>query len=181
MYKNELSIPSVIFVLLLIGMSLPGSSSNAAGHDAREIIRKMERILRGDSSQGFYRMSITDPDWKRTLTLRAWEKKNERKTLIHILSPPKEKGIVTLKIGIEMWHYLPRVERMIKIPPSMMMRPCWVRPRRSRSLMAFLTRRFCRLVIGFGISASHVMAATPAGSLRPSEVFRYSRRAVAPP
>ena len=89
--------------------------------DAEEIIRKMDLILRGDSSFGVYRMTITDPDWQRTLLLKAWEKRRDNKTFIRILSPPKEAGIVTLKIRLEMWNYLPRVERIIKIPPSMMM------------------------------------------------------------
>lgn len=34
--------------------------------DAREVIRKMDLLLRGDSSFGAYRMTITDPDWERT-------------------------------------------------------------------------------------------------------------------
>ncbi len=83
----------------------------------------MDLILRGDSSFGVYRMSITDPDWQRTLTLKAWEKRVDNRTFIEVLSPPKEAGIVTLKIIHEMWNYLPRVERVIKIPPSMMMQP----------------------------------------------------------
>ena len=91
--------------------------------DAREIIRKMDLILRGDSSFGTYRMTITDPDWQRALELKAWEKRREKKTFIRILSPPKEEGIVTLKVDYEMWNWLPRVERIIKIPPSMMMQP----------------------------------------------------------
>ena len=41
-------------------------------------------------------------------------------TLIHILEPRKEKGISTLRLGTEMWNYLPKVDRVIKIPPSMM-------------------------------------------------------------
>lgn len=72
---------------------------------------------------GTYEMTIKDPRWERTLKLKAWEMRKEKKSFIRILSPPKEKGIGTLKIGLEMWNYLPRVERIIKIPPSMMMQP----------------------------------------------------------
>jgi hypothetical protein len=43
------------------------------------------------------------------------------KTFIRILSPPREKDSATLRIENEMWNYLPRADRTIKIPPSMMM------------------------------------------------------------
>lgn len=83
----------------------------------------MDLLLRGDSSFGAYRMTITDPDWQRTVTLNAWENRVEDKTFIEILAPAKEAGIVTLNIDYEMWNYLPRVERVVKIPPSMMFQP----------------------------------------------------------
>jgi len=109
--------------LLLILLTASESLFCKDLEDAGEIIRKMELILRGDSSFGEYRMTITDPDWQRTLTLKVWEKSIDNKTFVSILSPPKEAGIVTLKIQYEMWNYLPRVERVVKIPPSMMMQP----------------------------------------------------------
>lgn len=86
-----------------------------------EIAQKMDDLLRGDTTRGTYEMKITDPKWQRTLKMETWEVKSEKKSFIRILSPAKEKGIATLKIDMEMWNYLPRVERTIKIPPSMMM------------------------------------------------------------
>lgn len=107
--------------ILLLAACVPALSYGQQQDVAQEIIRKMDLILRGDTSFGTYRMSITDPDWERTLEFQAWENRQENKTFIRILSPPKEAGIVTLKVGQEMWNYLPRVERVIRIPPSMMM------------------------------------------------------------
>ncbi|UCD17709.1 MAG: outer membrane lipoprotein-sorting protein, partial [Candidatus Zixiibacteriota bacterium] len=43
------------------------------------------------------------------------------KTFIRITSPKKEKGVATLRIENEMWNYLPKTDKVIKIPPSMMM------------------------------------------------------------
>ncbi len=87
----------------------------------KEIAKKMDDLLRGDTTHGTYEMKITDPKWQRTLTMESWEVRKDKKSFIRILSPAKEKGIGTLKIDTEMWNYLPRVERTIKIPPSMMM------------------------------------------------------------
>jgi len=43
------------------------------------------------------------------------------KTFIRILEPKKERGIATLRLGNEMWNYLPKTNKVMKIPPSMMM------------------------------------------------------------
>jgi outer membrane lipoprotein-sorting protein len=43
------------------------------------------------------------------------------KTFIRIKSPKKEKGVATLRIGNEMWNYLPKTHKVMKVPPSMMM------------------------------------------------------------
>ncbi len=67
-------------------------------------------------------MSITTPYWKRTLKLRMWMRRPS-KSFIRITSPAKEAGIGSLRIKSEMWNYLPKVERVIKIPPSMMLQP----------------------------------------------------------
>ena len=108
----------IIFSLILISTPV---ISEAELIDGKEIIRRMDLLMRGDTSSGIYEMTIRDPGWERTLRLRVWEKRREKKTFIRILSPPKEEGIGTLKIGFEMWNYLPKVEKTIKVPPSMMM------------------------------------------------------------
>jgi len=113
---------TVSFMALFVFFSFAESRGQDQA-DAKQIIRKMDLLMRGDSSFSVFKMTITDPNWQRTLTMKAWEKRKERKTFIRILSPPKEAGTVTLKIMFEMWNYIPRVERIMKIPPSMMMQP----------------------------------------------------------
>jgi outer membrane lipoprotein-sorting protein len=87
---------------------------------ARQIIEKVEQLLRGDSAHSIMEMTIITPRWQRTLRMENWEV-GRKKTLVRILSPKKEEGVGSLKIDYQMWNYLPRVERIIKIPPSMMM------------------------------------------------------------
>ena len=41
--------------------------------------------------------------------------------LLRILSPKKDRGISTLKRDDEMWNYFPKIDKVIKVPPSMMM------------------------------------------------------------
>ena len=78
--------------------------------------------MRGDSNQGIYTMTIVTPSWKRELKLDVYSLGRD-KMFIRILEPDKEKGISTLRIKNEMWNYLPRVEKTLKIPPSLMLQP----------------------------------------------------------
>ncbi|WP_291829152.1 outer membrane lipoprotein-sorting protein [Marinobacter sp.] len=82
----------------------------------------MEQTLWSDSNHGQYLMRIESEYWTRELLLEAWMDRPEH-TLIRIHSPKKEAGIGSLRIGDAMWNYLPKVDRTIKIPPSMMLQP----------------------------------------------------------
>ena len=64
-------------------------------------------------------MTVVTGHWTRELRLEAWSQGRE-KSLFRILSPRKEKGTATLKSGRQMWNYLPKVDRVIKVPSSMM-------------------------------------------------------------
>lgn len=99
-----------------------GGPAGAAEPPPREILDRVETLLWGKTVQGEYEMTIATPRWRRTLELRAWMERPKR-SFIRILAPAKEKGIGSLRIGSEMWNYLPNVERTIKIPPSMMLQP----------------------------------------------------------
>jgi outer membrane lipoprotein-sorting protein len=88
--------------------------------DAKTIIRKADEKLKGKSSQGKMEMTIIRPDWQRTLSMKVWTLGVDY-SLIYITAPAKEKGQVFLKRKRDMWNWMPTIERMIKIPPSMMM------------------------------------------------------------
>lgn len=106
-------------IILCLILYLP-SLLCAQQKDARSIISEVENRLWGNTSQGLYTMTITTPYWQRTLKLKVWMKRPD-KSFVRILSPAKEAGIGSLRIKNEMWNYLPRVERVVKIPPSMML------------------------------------------------------------
>ncbi len=88
--------------------------------NAREIIDRVDRLLRGRSSHARVSMEIRTQHWSRTLELEVWSLGTEY-ALIRVLAPPREAGTATLKAGQEVWNYLPRVDRTIKVPPSLMM------------------------------------------------------------
>jgi outer membrane lipoprotein-sorting protein len=88
--------------------------------DAVEIIKMVDKKMRGDYSFQELEMKIIRPEWERSIRMKSWSKGTVY-SLILITSPAKEKGQVFLKRDKEMWNWVPSIERMIKIPPSMMM------------------------------------------------------------
>jgi len=87
---------------------------------ALEIIEAADNKNRGETNQGTMIMKIVRPDWERTVEMKSWSKGDDY-FLIYIMAPAKDKGQVFLKRKKEMWNWVPTIERMIKIPPSMMM------------------------------------------------------------
>jgi outer membrane lipoprotein-sorting protein len=87
---------------------------------AKEIVKKADDKGRGQTSQGIMTLTIVRPDWSRSITLKSWSKGTDY-SMIYITAPAKEKGQVFLKRQTDMWNWVPSIERVIKIPPSMMM------------------------------------------------------------
>ncbi len=103
---------------VLIGLAASGEVK--AQETPREIIDRVDRILRGESSHGFATMEVVTEHWERSLTMEMWSLGTEH-SLVRITAPRKEAGTATLKSGDDIWNYLPRVDRTIKIPASLMM------------------------------------------------------------
>ena len=87
---------------------------------AIDIVRKADELTRGETQEGIYRMTIVRPDWERSMVFEFWSEGTE-KSFIRVKEPVKERGVSFLKIEREMWQYVPRINRVIKIPPSMML------------------------------------------------------------
>jgi outer membrane lipoprotein-sorting protein len=104
-------------ILLVLGAAAPHPLH---AQSAKDIIDKVDQLLRGKSSHGRMEMQITTEHWSRTLDMEAWSLGTEY-SLMRVLAPPREAGTATLKAGQEVWNYLPRVDRTIKVPPSLMM------------------------------------------------------------
>lgn len=102
------------YLTLFFLLSIP-----TIGQDATEIVRKANNLSMGKTSQGINKMIVVRPDWKREVEMKIWSKGNDY-YLILITAPAREKGQVFLKRESEMWNWIPSINRMIKIPPSMM-------------------------------------------------------------
>ena len=114
---RNLTIYSFLLLTLSFCMLAPAQESNP---DVETIIKKIDQLYRSDTSEAEMEMNIVTPHWERTLAMTVWSKGMD-KTFIRITAPKKEQGVATLRIGNEMWNYLPKTNKVMKIPPSMMM------------------------------------------------------------
>ena len=92
--------------------------------DLQETIRYIEDLYRAESSRARIRFTVKRPRNTRTLMMQAWSK-GQDKSLIVIEKPAREAGITTLRVEENLWNYLPRISRTIRIPPSML-RGAWM-------------------------------------------------------
>lgn len=85
----------------------------------KSIIKKVESQYQADTSFAVMQMNIKKDSWKRSITMNSWGKGRD-KFLTKIIEPKKERGTASLKIDKNMWNYLPKIDRIIKIPSSLM-------------------------------------------------------------
>ncbi len=110
-----------LFIFLGIILIIPFSSIKAQDKvTGKQIVQEATDKLNGKSSKGIMKMKIIRPDWSREITMKSWSL-GTKYYMIYILSPASEKGQVFMKRDKDMWHYLPKINNRIKIPPSMMM------------------------------------------------------------
>lgn len=86
----------------------------------RDLVDKANKLMQGESNYSEIKMTIQRPKWERTIAMKSWSKGTQY-SLVYITEPVKEKGQVFLKREREMWNWVPSIDRMIKIPQSMMM------------------------------------------------------------
>ena len=107
-------------LFLFPGALCAESVTNNSALDVIKLIADMEELYRGDASKAEITMRVETPYYKRSMKMESINLGTE-KAFIRILSPKKERGVSTLKIDKEMWNYLPKIDKVIKVPPSLMM------------------------------------------------------------
>ena len=122
MFVSNLSaLGGLVVLFALFTVQLPAlAESHPVDIDVKALVKQIDELYRSKTSQTSMEMQIATPHWERTLTLELWTQGMD-KTFILITSPKKEKGVATLRIGNEMWNYLPKTNKVMKVPPSMMM------------------------------------------------------------
>jgi outer membrane lipoprotein-sorting protein len=105
----------IIASVLIAGLFI----QQKADMTATEIIVKANDLRYGETSEGSMDMTLVRPTWTRSISMKMWTKGTDY-SMVLITAPAKEKGQVFMKRKTEMWNWIPRISRMIKLPPSAM-------------------------------------------------------------
>lgn len=103
----------------IILMTFIFATSLIAG-EAHEIIKKLDENFRGKSIYMQLSMKVVSMGHERVMKMQSYSQ-GTKKSFVKIIYPPKDEGITFLSLDREMWQYVPKIERIIKIPPSMML------------------------------------------------------------
>ncbi len=101
------------------GLLVALATQSLYANEAQDIVRAAINYWRGTSSVGEMTMTIHRPDWERSMSMRAWTQGADR-SLVRVTAPKKDKGNGTLIDDNNMWSYSPKINRVIKVPSSMM-------------------------------------------------------------
>jgi len=99
--------------------ALAEDAEQAAKPTVEELLDATDDIQRGESSTAVMSMAVKTDRYERSMKMRALSK-GEEKSLIVILEPAKDAGIATLKVDDNLWNYMPKVDRTMKVPAGMM-------------------------------------------------------------
>ena len=94
--------------------------ATAAPPDVDAILARLDDLYRSKSSIARIEITVTTPRATRSMRRKAWTR-GEDEALIVIEAPPREEGTATLRVGQNLWNYLPRIARTIRVPPSAML------------------------------------------------------------
>ena len=102
-----------IFIILIFTL-------HVAADEAYDIIKKLDENFRGKSIYMRLDMRVVSMGHERIMKIQSYSHGN-KKSFVKVLYPPRDKGITFLSLDAQMWQYVPKIERVIKIPPSMML------------------------------------------------------------
>ena len=105
--------------LLMVFGLLASLAQPVQAQDAQQIIRQAMDHYRGVTSYSEMTMTIQRADWTRSMTMQAWTQGDDE-TLVRVVEPRKDAGNGTLTLDGNMWTYTPKINRVIRIPSSMM-------------------------------------------------------------
>jgi len=121
--KFSILLFNILFVLLfttpVCAAAFPDNPPTAS-EKALRILREIDDLYRSTSSFSNLTMQVQTKHYTRTVRMAGWSKGKE-KSLVKILYPLKEKGTTTLKSGSNIYTYLPKTDRTIRLTSGMMM------------------------------------------------------------
>lgn len=104
---------------LWLGVLLASLPTAGYSMEVGELIRHLDSLWRGETSRATMSMTVNTRRYQREMTMEAWSRGKDY-SLVVIRKPIKDRGIATLKVEENIWNYLPKINRVTKVPASLM-------------------------------------------------------------
>ena len=112
---------SRIVLAMILAMHVASAAAESPRFESGPaLIDYLDQLYQGQSSEAQMVMEIKTPDYERRLVFKGMTQGDDH-AYFQILEPKKDRGIASLMRGEEMWNFLPKINRVVKVPPSMMM------------------------------------------------------------
>jgi hypothetical protein len=109
---------SAALAAILIGS--PAGAAVPAPPDVDALLARLDDLYRSGSSIARLEITVVTPRTTRSMRMKAWTR-GEEEVLVVVEDPPREAGTATLRVGQNLWNWLPRIARTVRVPPSMML------------------------------------------------------------
>jgi len=117
MLRHHLAALVVLHALVLAAAPAPAQAQDPP--TVADITAHIDELFRSTATEARLEVTIVTPERSRTLRMRSWSRGEDR-ALIVIEAPARDEGTATLRRDRSLWNYLPRIDRTMRVPPSMM-------------------------------------------------------------
>jgi outer membrane lipoprotein-sorting protein len=107
-----MNVARTLAVSLILSLCLP---LPAHAVDGDELLRNVDRRLNPESYEMYRKLINIEPDGRRKEFVLFSAKKGRDALIALFLDPPSEKGRATLRLGDNMWLYIPGVGKPVRI------------------------------------------------------------------
>lgn len=123
-YNHLISTPAITVSTLLLSLILSfpplAGAQTTSSIDVKALLRQFDELYESTGTRAQMEITIVKSGKTRTMKLTTWGKGADH-SLIVIDAPVRDAGTATLKVEKNLWNYLPKISRTIRVPPSMMM------------------------------------------------------------
>ena len=114
------SISIYLFIwILIVPSGMAAEPTPNTSMDLVDYVRRSETQYLAKTSYAMIEMKIERSTWNRRMVMKNWGEGRD-KFLARIVEPLKERGTSTLKLKDNIWNYLPKIDRIMKVPSSLM-------------------------------------------------------------
>ena len=113
----------LLMAAALVSVCFAAPAAMAGGPQQPEVdalLQHLDDLYRSKSSIARIEIDVTTTRSTRNMRLRAWTR-GEEEVLVLIEAPPRDAGTATLRVGDNLWNYLPKIARTIRVPPAAML------------------------------------------------------------